>query len=92
MCARVARHPVEWSLVVLVSNGHQMQKEIPQSFARRARLSSKAILTAIALTLAALTAIAIASREETATTVKTFGPVTHVPVTNKSMLVPVFDR
>jgi len=69
-----------------------MPKEMPQTFARRARLSSKAIVTAIALTLAALVAIAVAAREETATTVKTFGPVTHAPIDGRSVLVPVVNR
>ena len=89
MCARVARHPAEWSLVGLLSNSSQMTKDIPQTFARRARLSLKAILTATALTLAALMAVAIASRQKT---VETFGPVTRVPVEKKLLLVPVLSR
>ncbi|MBN9246580.1 MAG: hypothetical protein J0I81_03875 [Hyphomicrobium sp.] len=66
-----------------------MSKEIPQVFARRARLSSKAIITAVALTLAALAATAIASRQETKTSVKTLSPVTQIPAGNRPLLVPV---
>lgn len=69
-----------------------MSNEMPKTFARRARLSSKAIFGAIALTLAALIAIAIASHDQTSTTVKTFGPVTQDPVESKSALVPVVNR
>ena len=66
-----------------------MTKEIPQVFARRARLSSKAIFTAVALTLAALMAMAIASHRETQTSVKTLSPVT---VESGALLVPVVSH
>ena len=69
-----------------------MPKEISQVFARRARLSSKAIVTAVVLTLAALAAIAIASRQETKTSVRELDPVTRVSVGTGSVLVPVIDR
>ncbi len=74
---------------MLLSIERGMPKEIPQVFARRARLSSKAIVTAVALTLAALAAIAIASRQETKTSVKTLSPVTQLPAKDRSLLVPV---
>jgi len=93
MCARVARHPAEWSTVIPLSIDQGMPNELPQTFARRARLSSKAIIAAVALTLAALIAIAIAaSDKDTTTTVKTLSPVTHMPVEEKSALVPVVNR
>ncbi|MBS0238365.1 MAG: hypothetical protein JSS54_10485 [Proteobacteria bacterium] len=66
-----------------------MLKEIPQVFARRARLSSKAIVTAVALTLAALAAMAIASRQDTKASFKTVSPVTQLPSGNRPLLVPV---
>ncbi|MGO4684659.1 hypothetical protein [Hyphomicrobium sp. 2TAF46] len=74
---------------MLLSIEQGMPKEIPQVFARRARLSSKAIVTAVALTLAALAAIAIASRQDTKTSVKTLSPVTQLPAKDRSLLVPV---
>ncbi len=74
---------------MLLSIEQGMPKEIPQAFARRARLSSKAIVTAIVLTLAALAAMAIASRQETKTSVKTVSPVTQLPSGNRPLLVPV---
>lgn len=77
---------------MLLSIGQGMTKEIPQVFARRARLSSKAIVTAVALTLVALAAMAVASRHETKTSVKTVGPVSQWPVENGSVLVPVVAR
>jgi hypothetical protein len=77
---------------MLVSIGRGMPKELPDVFARRARLSSKAIVTAIMLTLAALVAIAIASRQETKTSVRDLDPVTRLSVGVGSMLVPVVDR
>jgi hypothetical protein len=77
---------------MLLSIEHGMPKEIPQVFARRARLSSKAIVTAVALTLAAFAAIAVASRQETKTSVKTLGPVSKWPIENGSGLVPVIAR
>jgi hypothetical protein len=93
MCAGVARHPADWRLVMLLSIGQGMAKEIPQVFARRARLSSKAIVTAVVLTLAALAAIAVASsRQETKNSVKTVSPVSQWPVDNGSALVPVVAR
>lgn len=80
---------------MLLSIGQGMTKEIPQVFARRARLSSKAIITAVALTLAALAAIAVASHHET-NSVKTVSPVSQWPVDNGadkgSVLVPVVAR
>jgi hypothetical protein len=92
MCAGVARHPADWSIVMLLSIGQGMPKQIHQVFARRARLSSKAIITAIALTLAALAAIAVASHEERKTSVKELGPVTRLPTDASSVLVPVINR
>jgi hypothetical protein len=77
---------------MLVSIGRGMPKELPDVFARRARLSSKAIVTAVMLTLAALVAIAIASRQETKTSVRDLDPVTRLSVGVGSMLVPVVDR
>jgi len=77
---------------MLLSIRQGMTKEIPQVFARRARLSSKAIVTAIALTLAALAAIGIAARPETKTSVKTVSPVSQWPADNGSVLVPVVAR
>ncbi len=92
MCARVARHPAEWSGVLSLVIGRGMPKELPQNLARRARLSSKAIVMAIILTLAALAAVAIAARQQSVSSVKTTGPVTQIPVENESVLVPVVDR
>ena len=77
---------------MLVSIGRGMPKELPDVFARRARLSSKAIVTAIMLTLAALVASAIASRQEAKTSVRDLDPVTRLSVGVGSMLVPVVDR
>lgn len=77
---------------MLLSIGQGMPKEIPQVFARRARLSSKAIVTAIALTLAALAAMSIAARQDTKTSVKTLSPVTQLPVEKRSLLVPVVSQ
>jgi hypothetical protein len=69
-----------------------MPKEISQVFARRARLSSKAIITAVILTLAALAAIVVASRQETKTSVRNLDPMTHVSIGPSSGLIPVVDR
>jgi hypothetical protein len=69
-----------------------MENEVPDPFARRARLSSKAIATAVLLTLAAAIAIAIASHETTTADIKTMGPVTRLPIDSTSVLVPVVDR
>ncbi len=70
-----------------------MPKELSHVFARRARLSSKAIVTAVVLTLAALVAMAIATRRGTETSVKELGPVTRIPADGSSVaLVPVIDR
>lgn len=69
-----------------------MPKEISQVFARRARLSSKAIVTAIALTLAALAAMAIAARQDTKTSVIKFEPGSQISVETGSALIPVVDR
>ncbi|MET0638708.1 MAG: hypothetical protein ABWZ19_01690 [Hyphomicrobium sp.] len=69
-----------------------MPKEISQVFARRARLSSKAIVVAIVLTMAALAAIAVASRKEIQSSVKEFDPVIRMPAETGSILVPVVDR
>lgn len=65
---------------------------MPQTFARRARHSSKAIVTAVALTLAALIALTIAARDNGPKSVKTFEPVTSAPVGVESGLVPVVIR
>ncbi|WP_181336329.1 hypothetical protein [Hyphomicrobium methylovorum] len=56
-----------------------MTSEMPQTFARRARHSSKAIMAAVALTLAGLAALALTARETTQTAVKTLGPVSLDP-------------
>jgi hypothetical protein len=77
---------------VLISIDQGMPKEITQIFARRARLSSKAIVTAIALTLAALVAIAIASRQDTKTSMIDLDPVTPLSLGTGSVLVPVVNR
>src|SRR4029079_5280352 len=69
-----------------------MPNELPQTFARRARHSSKAIITAVVLTLAALVAIAITAQHKASVTIKTFSPVTNLPVLDRSVLVPVVDR
>jgi hypothetical protein len=77
-----------------------MTNDMPQSFVRRARLSSKAIFAALALTLAALIALVIASRDKDTTTVKVLSPVTNVSSpdtsepasTSTSALVPVVNR
>lgn len=72
---------------------HQdMPKEISQVFARRARLSSKAIVTAIALTLAALAAMAIAARQDAKTSVYSPGSSSQISVETGSVLIPVVDR
>ena len=63
-----------------LSIDHGMPNELPQTFARRARHSSKAIITAIVLTLAALFAIAITAHDKASVTIKTFSPVTNLPV------------
>ncbi len=77
---------------MLVSIDQGMPKEISQVFARRARLSSKAIVTAVILTLAALAAIAIAALQETKTSVRDVEPVTRLSVGSGSVLVPVVNR
>jgi hypothetical protein len=92
MCAGVARHPAEWRSNSGLSIDPVMPNELPPTFARRARLSSKAIFTAIALTLAALVAIAVAAHDHSTATVKTLGPVSRLPVDPQSVLVPVIDR
>ncbi|RUO97334.1 hypothetical protein [Hyphomicrobium sp.] len=70
-----------------------MAKEISEVFARRARLSSKAIVTAIMLTLAALVAVAIAARQERqASSLKDLDPVTRLSIGTGSGLVPVVNR
>jgi hypothetical protein len=68
-----------------------MPKEISQVFARRARLSSKAIVTAIVLTMAALAAI-MASRKEIKSSVKSLDPVTRISAGVGPGLVPVVNR
>ncbi len=78
--------------MISVSIDRSMPKEISQVFARRARLSSKAIITAVILTLAALAAIIVASRQETKTSIGNLDPVTRVSVGPNSGLVPVVDR
>jgi hypothetical protein len=92
MCAPVARQPAEWSPVGQLIIDRSMPHEMPETFARRARLSSKAILTAVALTFAALGAIAIASRETAPAVVKTFSPVSQEPTAISSGLLPVVNR
>jgi len=92
MCAPVARQPAEWSPVGQLTIDQNMQHEMPETFARRARLSSKAILAAVALTFAALGAIAIASRDTTPAVVKTFSPVSQEPAAVSSGLLPVVNR
>jgi hypothetical protein len=77
---------------MLVSIDQRMPKEISQVFARRARLSSKAIVTAIVLTLAALAAMAAASQQQIKTSVRSLDPATRVSVGAASVLVPVIDR
>lgn len=69
-----------------------MPKEISQVFARRARLSSKAIVTAIALTLAALAAMAIAARQDAKTSVYSPGTNSQISIDTGSVLIPVVDR
>jgi len=69
-----------------------MSNEMPQTFARRARHSSKAIVTAVALTLAALIALAITARDNGPKSVKTFGPVTSTTVSVESGVMPVIHR
>jgi hypothetical protein len=69
-----------------------MSNEMPQTFARRARHSSKAIVTAVALTLAALIALAITSRDNSPKSVKTFSPVTSTTVSVESGVLPVIHR
>jgi hypothetical protein len=92
MCARVARHPAEWSNGMPLSIDHGMPNKLPQTFARRARHSSKAIITAIVLTLAALFAIAITAHDKASVTVKTLSPVTNLPILDGSVLMPVVNR
>jgi hypothetical protein len=83
---------MEWYLTALYRS--HMPNETPETFTRRMRLSSIAILTAVALTLAALIATTITSSHETSpTAVKTTGPVTRLPATGtNSVLLPVVDR
>ena len=69
-----------------------MPNEMPQTFARRARHSSKAIVTAVALTLAALIALTIASRDNNPKSVKTFSPVSAIAVSVESGVMPVVHR
>ncbi len=69
-----------------------MAKEVSHVFARRARLSSKAILTAVLLTLAALIATAIATREEKGVAEKELTPVLRLsPGGGSGALVPVIN-
>lgn len=64
-----------------------------KTFARRARSSSKAILTAVALSLAAIIALYIAAqRHETAQEIPVFGPVSALPVMNVSEDVTVMPE
>lgn len=56
-----------------------------QTIARRARLSSKAIFAALALTLAAGVALIVAANHEQSTVeVKVLGPVHNLPVIKTS--------
>lgn len=77
---------------MLISIDQGMPKEITQVFARRARLSSKAIVTAIALTFAALAAIAVASRQNTETSLMDLDTVRPLSIGTGSVLVPVINR
>jgi hypothetical protein len=77
---------------MLMSIDEGMPKIVSQVFARRARLSSKAIVTAIVLTLAALVAMAIASRQDAQTSLRDIDPVTRISVGTGSVLVPVINR
>jgi hypothetical protein len=70
----------------------RMFKVESDSFARRVRLSLLAIASAVGLTIAALMAIAIASRTNDTTAVKTFGPVSREPVDTQSTILPVINR
>jgi hypothetical protein len=88
----VARHPVDWRDDISARIDQDMPKEISQVFARRARLSSKAIVAAIALTLAALAAMSIAARQDIKTSVINFKPGSQVSVETGSVLIPVVDR
>jgi hypothetical protein len=92
MCAPVARQPAEWSPDGQIIIDQSMPHEMPETFARRARLSSKAILAAVALTFAALGAIAIASQQTAPAVVKTFSPVSQEPTAVSSGLLPVVNR
>ena len=69
-----------------------MPNETPETLARRVRLSSIAIMTAVALTVAALIATMITSHDVAPAVVKTLGPVTKIPVDVNSSIVPVIDR
>ena len=69
-----------------------MPKELSQVFARRARLSSKAIVTAIVLTVAALAAIAVASHQERQASVGASNPSPKLSIGTGSILIPVIDR
>ena len=69
-----------------------MFKVMPDYFTRRVRLSLLAIASAVALTIAALMAIAIASRTDDKTAVKTLGPVSRVPADTQSSILPVVNR
>lgn len=75
----------------LLSNWSHMSNEMPETLARRMRLSSIAILTAIAVTLAALIANTIASHETSPSTVKITGPVTPLSAGNSGLL-PIIER
>jgi hypothetical protein len=86
---RAATSDLEWYLTALYRSS--MSNEMPETFARRMRLSSIAIFTAIAVTLAALIAITIASHETSPAAMKITGPVTRLPAANSGLL-PVIDR
>jgi hypothetical protein len=89
---------MEWYLSALYRS--HMPNDMPETFTRRMRLSSVAILTAVALTLAALIATMITSHETSHTVVKTTGPVTQLPTAadtttaadTNSGLLPVVNR
>ncbi|MFT3732338.1 MAG: hypothetical protein QM780_13130 [Hyphomicrobium sp.] len=67
-----------------------MPKEASQVFARRARLSSKAIVTAVALTLAALIATFVAAHHGTKTSI--LDPDTRVSSAPESGFPSVVNR
>lgn len=84
MCRRVARHHAygrKSSLAVII----EAMPEHTHTFARRARRSSKAIMTAVILTLAAAVALLVASQQqESGVDIKIFSPVSDAPLIKTS--------